>query len=84
MRPRRLAQEAADMIGARAPFDDVGLRLFDDVIGAGYGLPSQEGRAPFGFISPTPGPWRRPSAISSARSDPDRRSCRNRLRLAWS
>lgn len=43
MRARRLAQEAADIIGARAPLDDVELRLFDDVIGAGYGLPSQEG-----------------------------------------
>jgi hypothetical protein len=41
MRARRLAQEAADIIGARASLDDVELRLFDDVIGAG--LASQEG-----------------------------------------
>jgi D-cysteine desulfhydrase len=43
MRARRLAQEAADIIGAPAPLDDVELRLFDDVIGAGYGVPSREG-----------------------------------------
>ncbi|MGJ0505563.1 MAG: 1-aminocyclopropane-1-carboxylate deaminase/D-cysteine desulfhydrase [Methylocystis sp.] len=43
-RARRLAQEAAQAIGAPEAIEQVELRLVDDFIGAGYGLPSSEGQ----------------------------------------